>query len=329
MKRQGSRTADLVQRVLADPVSAFTGRSRALRQLAVRGGVGVEAVLRAMSGPLPRAQHPRDCMEALAAVLLEVARRNPQPLIQALARERVPADPHLVFVVWALGYAPAHQQVVADALIRALKHPNIQVRSAAASGLVKRSRNKGVISALEEALRDRSSSVKFEIVSAMKSRKSLLTADTIRPLRRIVQSRFIERRRPGLWKGAQEVLAAWDSEGRPYRSGSAHKIAIHEPREYQGPNAIRATGRGVVTSADGSAWFLLDVDKPFALSGGVVRQVVVAPRYEGDLLNDAMLRQCTVGVSRVLPGQVLKPGQVFPAEAADYFAIGEIRRLRE
>ena len=130
--------------------------------------------------------------------------RNTGPLIDIVERGTVPAFPEMFFVVRALGFGPVDD--VFGPLCQALKHPNVDVRSAAAQALV-RLRTKKAIGPLVEALGDRSRSVKFNVVMAVHSSKFFRTPKAIGPLKRIVGSALIKRQSPGLWQRAQAVLA--------------------------------------------------------------------------------------------------------------------------
>jgi hypothetical protein len=176
--------AALVRQVTEHPDEVLTGRSPAVEQLAARGARAVGLVLRAMRGPIPPGQHPRDVIEALAAVLHAIARGDPGPLIDVLRRDEEPADPHLVMLTWALAAAPADR--VLDALAGALRHRNPWVRWSAVEALV-RLRTRKVAPLLVEALRDRSAMVKFVAVEALRRRRSLRSAEAIDPLRRIIE----------------------------------------------------------------------------------------------------------------------------------------------
>jgi HEAT repeat protein len=162
-----------------------------------------------MEPPYPPGQHPVDVIESLAAVLYVIAKQDPGPLIDVLKQGTAAPDPQLCFVVSALGVAPVGQ--VLAPLSQALKHPDKQVRWSAARALVKL-RTKKAIGPLVEGIGDRSTAVKFVVVEAMHSSKFFRTSKAIGPLERIIESRSIERRAPGLWRYANEVLAMLDSQ---------------------------------------------------------------------------------------------------------------------
>jgi len=194
----------LVRDVIKDPMAACTGRCLAVARLAARGRRAVNAVLRAMRGPFPKDQHPRDVMEALGAVLHEVAKRNPRPLIDVLQRKKATEDPQLVTIVWALGDA-APDRVIGPLSVAA-KHRNKTVRWAAASALA-RLRSELACDALLEALRDKSSAVQFVAVEAMQACEVFRTPKAIEPLKRIAGNARIQKQSPGLWASANQLLA--------------------------------------------------------------------------------------------------------------------------
>jgi len=195
----------LIEQVVADTSATLTARNPAVARLAAHGARALRPVLRAMHGPYPPEQHPRDVVEALGLVLHEMARRDPQPLIDLLDHDGAPADPQLSFVVGALAEAP--KQLALEPLVRALlRHRDSLVRWCAAGALIKL-RSKQAIIPLVAALRDRSPMVKGEIIAAMRRSKFFRTKEATEPLRRIVASKRIKTQWPGLWGDARAVLA--------------------------------------------------------------------------------------------------------------------------
>jgi hypothetical protein len=71
-------------------------------------------------------------------------------------------------------------------------------------------------------------------------------------------------------------------------------------------------------------YYLLELEGGFVLGGEQVRQVVVAPRYSGDELEQAMTEDCVVGIARVRGGVSLNAGESFTPEDVCYIAIGRI-----
>jgi len=204
MKQSIPPLSRLIRQLRENPSLVLHGQSPAARILTSLGASAVGPLLEAMEPPYPAEQHPVDIIEALAVVLCDLARRNPRPLIDILEQGTVPPNPQLCFVVSALGFGPVDQ--VLAPLSRALRHPSKEVRWSAARALVKL-RTKKAIGPLVKALRDRSTSVKFEVVEAMHASKFFWTSEAIAPLRRIVESSSIKSRAPGLWGRALEVLA--------------------------------------------------------------------------------------------------------------------------
>jgi HEAT repeat protein len=86
-----------------------------------------------------------------------------------------------------------------------LKHPNRFVRWSAAQGLT-HFRRKDIVPAFVDALRDRSPLVRCVVVDTINSNKYFLTSAAIPSLERIVGSPTLQRRSPGLWRMAGEVL---------------------------------------------------------------------------------------------------------------------------
>ena len=189
---------------------------QAVRRLAEIGAPAVDPVLRAMSGPYPKGRHPRDVVEALAEVLIELARRDPQPLIDVLQQTAAPASTHLYELVESLAHADEHK--VADVLISTLRHPDKWIRSSAAAALVKL-RSKRAKLPLIEALKDRSSDVKSVVVFAMQSSAFLRDVRAVGPLSRIVASQSLQKHTPGLCEAAQDLISKIERTASTRRRG--------------------------------------------------------------------------------------------------------------
>lgn len=205
--------SSLIVQVMQNPNETLSkdGDHRASLQLAEIGAPAVRPILNAMRGPYPVGQHPTDVVEALGSVLGDIARRNPATLIEVLEEDAVPPDPQMFFVISAL--RQANDECAVDALISALKHPDKTVRYGAASALVE-NKNKRVLAPLIEALNDRSSQVKFAIVEAMKHRRDLRDAGALESLKRIVESKSLQRNSPGLCDYAKEVIGKIERKER-------------------------------------------------------------------------------------------------------------------
>lgn len=90
---------------------------------------------------------------------------------------------------WALGSGSS------DVLISGLKSKEKFCRWAAAESLIRRNSLRAT-SALLEALKDRSSDVKFAVVSTMQKRKRLRRPEAIPALKRIVASKAVQKNSP-------------------------------------------------------------------------------------------------------------------------------------
>ncbi|MGV3721205.1 MAG: HEAT repeat domain-containing protein [Actinomycetota bacterium] len=194
----------LAYEVAAHPNEALYGRAPAVERLAVMGAPAVAAVLAQMRQPCPAGQHSRDVFEALGYVLNRIAKVDPQPVLDVIARDDVPPDPVLMFLVFAL--AGARRAQVLPTLRVALKHRNDSVRYAAITVLAQFG-TKDSIAPLTEALRDRSHLNKFVAVEALTRKKRLRTPAAIEPLRRIVANSLVRKHSPGLWDNAQTLLS--------------------------------------------------------------------------------------------------------------------------
>jgi hypothetical protein len=201
-KQRRPTIARLIRRVAGSASVAFW--KEAVEQLAARGAQAVGPVLKAMHGPVPPGQHPRDMVENLGMVLCAMARRDPGPLIDVLERNAAPCDPQLMFVVWALAEAPKAQAL--PPLIRALKHAHPTVRLSAAEALIAL-RSKRAIGPLVEALRDRAPMVRATVVHTMHDSTFFRTPAAIEPLRAIVRSTRAKRQSPGTWRMAVDLIA--------------------------------------------------------------------------------------------------------------------------
>ena len=205
--------SSLIAQVMQNPNETLSrgGDHRASSQLAELGALAVRPILKAMRGPFPAGQHPVEVVEALGSVLSDIARRDSGPLVEVLNENAAPPEPGLFFVVSALEHSDDERAV--EALIRTLRHPDKMIRYGAASALVKK-KGKEVVAALIKALGDRSSLVKFTVVEGMKQRADLRDARALRPLRRIVESKSLQRNSPGLCDYAREVIGEIEGKGQ-------------------------------------------------------------------------------------------------------------------
>ncbi len=110
---------------------------------------------------------------------------------------------------------------------------------------------------------------------------------------------------------------------------SRHRITIDEPWDFPASGRVMvACAKGVVNGPDKPNWqaryLLLELAAPFVADGEQVRQVLVAPRYSGDELEQAMTEDCVVGIARVRGGVSLNASETFTPEDVCYIAIGRI-----
>jgi HEAT repeats len=206
-----NRISRLIADLMHNPNQALSknGDDSVVRSLAEIGALAVHPILAAMSGPYPTEQHPIDVVEALGAVLNQMARRDAEPLIKILEENSVSADPQMFFLVSALKYA--HSKRAVEALISALKHPHKTVRKGAVLSLVDL-RDKRIVAPLIDALNDRSSGVKFVIVEAMKNRDDLRDARALNSLKRITNSKTLQKNSPGLCRYATDLIRLIEDE---------------------------------------------------------------------------------------------------------------------
>ena len=179
----------------------------AIKQLAQFGEPAVEALLDAFKHPppTPKDRDGRDFHALLGSVFGAFARTVPDKLIDLMETGRLTKYE----VYWALGGAKGRRSL--DVLIAGLKDKCKFARWMAAHSLVER-RSRRAVPALIEALRDRDGLVRTTVVSAMQSNQMYRRPEALPLLQRIVDSKFIQRRSPGLWKNAQEVIELIEKE---------------------------------------------------------------------------------------------------------------------
>ncbi len=195
--------SSLIQAVREAPNAALTGKMPEVAALADLGAPAVDAVLAAMRLPAPEGQHHRDVLEALAYVLMEIAKRDPSPLLAVLDADSVQPDPDLTFVVFALSSARPAQ--VTPHLLKAQRHRDVWVRYAAADVLAGFG-TAAARGAMITALRDRSSMVKFVAVEALAKKKRLWSEEAVTYLRKIAAMPSVAKHSPGMRRMVEELL---------------------------------------------------------------------------------------------------------------------------
>ncbi|HEY0098200.1 MAG TPA: HEAT repeat domain-containing protein [Pyrinomonadaceae bacterium] len=214
MAKDKASIPGLIEQVMRHPNEVFSKdrEFEAASRLAKSGAPAVLPILKAMQGPYPPGQHPVDVVEALGCVLKGIARRESAPLVEVLEGGAFPPDAGLSYVVYAL--RDANDERALRALISALKHPHKYIRDAAASVLVEKDDGRVVVP-LVEALSDKSSSVKFTVVQAMRRRTDLRDTRALEPLKRIVASKSLQKHSPGMCEYASEVIGMIEGRGGP------------------------------------------------------------------------------------------------------------------
>lgn len=111
-----------------------------------------------------------------------------------------------------------------------------------------------------------------------------------------------------------------------------HRLTIDEPWDFPGPGGgLGVQGAGVVQGPGQANWqeryYLLELDAPILVDGERVWQLVCAPRYRGDYLEQAMTGECVVGIARVREQRSLTAGESFSVDDVGYIAIGRIARV--
>ena len=186
----------LLQRLFEDGCYSLSGRN-AIEELVGGGESALDAFLLA-DGDYPLSTlHPRDIADTISDVFCEFAKRCPDAVIDRL--EQIGETQ----VYWALGSAKGQRSI--EVLINGLKSKNKYSRWAAAESLIRR-RSKRAVPALTTALKDRSSMVKSSIVQAMNSNQIFRCTEALPALRRIIASQSMQKRSPGTWKTAKEVV---------------------------------------------------------------------------------------------------------------------------
>lgn len=161
------------------------------------GEPALEAFMTLTSHDWPTELHPRDVADTVSDLYSAFAKRIPDAVID---RRDVIGDTQ---VFWALGAAKGRRSI--DVLIGGLTNKNQYSRWAAAESLIRR-KSKRAVPALIAALKDRSSMVKFTIVQSMKAHETFRSPDALPALRRIIASKSVQKRSPGTWKIANEVV---------------------------------------------------------------------------------------------------------------------------
>jgi hypothetical protein len=111
-----------------------------------------------------------------------------------------------------------------------------------------------------------------------------------------------------------------------------HEIAISDPMLWEAPNGtnrILAQGLGVVYGSPKfqvpERLYLLRVVHSLAIDGEVVNQLLVNPRFVGDILEKVISSHCMVNIYRVKSNIILKSEDEFNPFDYGSWAIGSIK----
>lgn len=103
-----------------------------------------------------------------------------------------------------------------------------------------------------------------------------------------------------------------------------HVIEIYEPYEYTGSNPLIVDGIAVLEGPMHNNYYLLDVSAPFEFDHQRVAQILVAPKYNGDKIDRAVISSCTVSIACVPFGTHLDPRTPLKFEDIQRWGVGKI-----
>ena len=105
---------------------------------------------------------------------------------------------------------------------------------------------------------------------------------------------------------------------------SKHILEIYEPYDYSGPNPMLLTGVSTAMDPTGIEYFLLQLPEPLVLADLCLQQMLVKPRYNGDMIERATASSCTVCICRVLPEHYINGSGFFEFEQVNHWGVGKI-----
>jgi hypothetical protein len=113
-------------------------------------------------------------------------------------------------------------------------------------------------------------------------------------------------------------------------------LSVDEPWNFRGPdgtNRLEVEFAGFVSGPNKPQWqsryALLNVQRPFTLSGETVRTLVAGSRYVGQSIEQVISTGGTVAVARVRANAKISSGGSFSPEDVEYVFIGGIHVLNE
>ena len=179
----------------------------AISALVESGEPAFDAFLVAREQPPESDIHGRDLAETMIDVIGQFSKSIPDVVLDRF--ESGELDEFETY--WALGSGSGDRSI--DVLINGLKSKEKFCRWAAAESLIRR-KSRRATPALLDALKDRSSDVKFAVVSTMQKWKQLRRPEAIPALKRIIASKAILKHSPGLHKAAVAVIKLIKCENR-------------------------------------------------------------------------------------------------------------------
>ncbi len=103
-----------------------------------------------------------------------------------------------------------------------------------------------------------------------------------------------------------------------------HYIQIYEPYDYNGPNPARAIGLGFVDAPEGGRHYLVALEKPVMNGTGLIEQLVLKTRYQGDAPERMIDGNCTVTISRVKPNVSIDVTNGYSYDDVQFWGAGKI-----
>jgi hypothetical protein len=171
----------------------------AIAELVNGGEPALDAFLQAQDHTLQSNLHGRDLSDTISDVYSEFARQVPDALIDRFESGMIGA----FRVFWALGSATGERSI--DVLVAGLNSKEKWSRWAAAESLILRKCIRAV-GPLIDRLNDRSTLVRFVVVEAMRSNRKFRCPEALPALERLIASKSIQKRSPGTFKMAKEVV---------------------------------------------------------------------------------------------------------------------------
>ena len=104
-----------------------------------------------------------------------------------------------------------------------------------------------------------------------------------------------------------------------------HVLEIYEPYDYTGENPVTAEGIAVIPGPMREQCYLLQISSPFEFECETVKQFIIVPHYNGDLIDRAVSSTCTVNIARVPCGVDLSDKLILTFNDFLRWGVGKIR----